>query len=144
YHPFLFLLIALLAIVEIGLTAWFVDHFNDVGWPTDRFHSLIILFLFNACWTALFALAYVWWTIAGVTHFLASVAGSTIWLLITAILWVVAAALFHEWFDVDCTGTPVVSICRQMEAIEAIGWTEFALCILTILASWFCVRSSRR
>lgn len=45
YHPFLFLLIAMLAIVEVGLTAWFVDHFDDTAWPSDRFHSLIILFL---------------------------------------------------------------------------------------------------
>lgn len=45
-------------------------------------------------------------------HFLASVAGSTIWLVITAVLWAVAAALFHdENLFLDCTGTPIVSMC---------------------------------
>ncbi|KZV95195.1 hypothetical protein EXIGLDRAFT_748248 [Exidia glandulosa HHB12029] len=145
FHPFLFLLIAMLAIVEVGLNAWFVDHFDDVGWPTDRFHSLILLFLFTASWTALFALAYVWWIFSGAMHFLASVAGSTLFLVITATLWVVAAALFHdEIMSWDCTGQPIVSMCREAEAIEALGWTEFALCIITILAACFWVHSSRR
>ena len=50
YHPFLFMLIALLAITEIGFTAYFVDRFEDNGsWPgSERFRDLVILLLCKA------------------------------------------------------------------------------------------------
>jgi len=50
YHPFLFTLIALLAITEIGFTAYFVDRFEDNdSWPgSERFRDLVILLLCKA------------------------------------------------------------------------------------------------
>lgn len=50
YHPFLFTLLALLAITEVGFTAYFVNRFEDNNaWPTDKFRSLTILLLCKSC-----------------------------------------------------------------------------------------------
>ncbi|KAJ7784580.1 hypothetical protein B0H16DRAFT_1658102 [Mycena metata] len=118
YHPLLFTLIALLAMAELGLSAFWVHQIQHD--PSSRFKSLIILFLFNSVWTTLFAGAYVSWIIDGALHELASIGSSGIWLVITAVL------------------------CRELLAVEAIGWTEMGLCILTLLAALFWARSSRR
>ncbi|KAJ7175848.1 hypothetical protein C8R46DRAFT_1347354 [Mycena filopes] len=143
YHPFLFTLIALLAIAELGLSAFWVHQIQDE--PSSRFKSLIILFLFNSVWTTLFAGAYVFWILDGAMHELASIGSSGIWLSITAILWGVAAGLFHPVRgSSNCDGDPAISPCRETLALEAIGWTEMGLCILTLLAACFLVRSTRR
>ncbi|KAJ7109718.1 hypothetical protein C8R43DRAFT_1099762 [Mycena crocata] len=144
YHPFLFTLIALLAMAELGLSAFWVHQVQHES--SNRFRSLVILFLFNSVWTTLFAGAYVFWIIDGALHGLASIGSSGIWLTITAILWGVAAGLFHP---LTCQPTYSMLLrqifrCRETLALEAIGWTEMGLCILTLLAACFWVRSSRR
>jgi hypothetical protein len=101
----------------------------------------------------------------GALHELASIGSSGIWLTITAVLWGVAAGLFHpERGTSNCNGDPAISpyvppspsiqapinqfspalSCRETLALEAIAWTEMGLCILTLLAAFFWVRSSRR
>ncbi|KAK7048350.1 hypothetical protein R3P38DRAFT_2868809 [Favolaschia claudopus] len=144
YHPFLFTLIALLAAAELGLSAYWVNRVQDE--PSSRFKSLLIFILFDSVWTLLFAGAYVFWIIDGALHGLASIGSSGVWLVITTILWGVAAGLWRDDVvkDADCDGTPALSICRQFVGLEAIAWTEMGLCILTLLAAVFWVRSSRR
>ncbi|KAJ7675843.1 hypothetical protein DFH06DRAFT_1170729 [Mycena polygramma] len=143
YHPFLFTLIALVAAAELGLSAFWVHQIQ--GEPSSRFKSLVILFLFNSCWTLLFAGAYVFFILDGALHALASIGSSGIWLAITAILWGVAAGLFHPVRGGgNCDGEAAISPCRETLALEAMGWTEMGLCILTLLAACFWVRTSRR
>ncbi|KAJ7069795.1 hypothetical protein C8F01DRAFT_1114023 [Mycena amicta] len=143
YHPLLFTLIALVAMAELGLTAFWTHMIQHD--PSSRFRSLIILFLFNSVWTTLFAGAYVFWIIDGAMHELASIGSSGVWLIITAILWGVAAGLFHHVRGGgNCSGEPAISSCRELLAIEAIGWTEMGLCLICLLAACFWVRSSRR
>lgn len=55
----------------------------------------LIMFLFNAVWTTLFSTAYLLWIMDGAIHFLASVASSVIWLLLTSVLWVCTHVLPH-------------------------------------------------
>lgn len=107
YHPFLFVLITMCAMAELGLTAYLISVGNEShSWPSARYHSLsvcfpasmevlltcdsssLILFEFNAVWTTLFGVAYMLWIVDGAVHFLASIASSIIWLAITSALWV--------------------------------------------------------
>jgi len=89
YHPFLFALMTLSSLAELGLTAFLISAGNEHHtWPTAKYHSLLILFLFNAVWTIVFSLAYTLWILDGAAHLLASIASSVIWLLITTVLWV--------------------------------------------------------
>lgn len=73
YHPFLFFLIAAVAMAELGLTAFLVHDYEnrDSGYPSSRYRSLIILILFDACWTTLFGLAYLFFIVGGALHALA-------------------------------------------------------------------------
>jgi len=143
YHPLLFGLIALVGMAALGLSAFWVHNVQHD--PSNRFRSLVILFLFDSCWTVLFAAAYVVWLDSGALHILASIGASAVWLIITAILWGVAAGLFHSVRGGgNCAGTPAISPCRETLTLEALGWTEMGLCILTLLAACFWVRSSRR
>ncbi|KAG8804969.1 hypothetical protein FRC17_005796, partial [Serendipita sp. 399] len=147
YHPFLFFLIAAVGAAELGLTAYLVHDYEnrDSGYPSSRYRSLIIFILFDACWTVLFGLAYLLFIVAGHLHALASIASSAIWLIITAILWGVAAGLYHnERGGGMCDGEAVISRCRQTQTVEALAWTEMGLCILTLVAACFWVRRSRR
>ncbi|KAF7288572.1 hypothetical protein HMN09_01386300 [Mycena chlorophos] len=143
YHPFLFALITLVAMAELGLSAYWVHLIQHE--PSSRFKSLIILFLFDSCWTVLFGAAYCLWIFDGAMHELASIGSSSIWLAITAILWGVAAGLFGPVRGSgNCDGTPAISACRELLALYAIGWTEMGLCILTLLLSICWVHSGRR
>ncbi|TFK41132.1 hypothetical protein BDQ12DRAFT_426326 [Crucibulum laeve] len=97
YHPFLFTLMTLSAMAELGLTCFLVSAGNESGtWPTRRYHSLLILFVFNAAWTTLFSATYMWWFVDGSSHFLANIASSVAWLLITSVLWGTAAGVMHN------------------------------------------------
>ncbi|KAG8827305.1 hypothetical protein FRC19_004173 [Serendipita sp. 401] len=147
YHPLLFFLIAAVGAAELGLTAYLVHDYEtrDGGYPSSRYRSLIIFILFDACWTVLFGLAYILFIVAGHLHALASIASSAIWLIITAVLWGVAAGLYHnERGGGMCNGEAVISRCRQTQTVEALAWTEMALCIVTLFAACFWVRRSKR
>jgi len=183
YHPFLFATMAFSAMAELGLTAFLVCAGNEHHtWPSSRYHSLLILFVFNAVWTTLFSTAYMMWIVDGASHLLASIASSVIWLMITAILWVCSCRLSYEsnsdFMDQgtaagvmhntrtggNCSGRPTISRsvmiefssfydqgllkcesrCRQSLTVEALGWTEFGLSMLTLFATclWVHKRSS--
>ncbi|KAH0590702.1 hypothetical protein H2248_000830 [Termitomyces sp. 'cryptogamus'] len=146
YHPFLFALITCSALAELGLTAFLVSAGNEHNtWPSKRYHALLILFVFNAAWTTLFSTAYVLWFFDGAGHFLANVASSVIWLLATSVLWGTAAGVMHNTRSGgDCAGSATISRCRQSLTVEALGWTEFSLCVLTMMATCLWLNGSRK
>lgn len=146
YHPFLFATMAFSAMAELGLTAFLVCAGNEHRtWPTSRYHSLLILFIFNAVWTTLFSTAYMMWIVDGASHLLASIASSVIWLMITAILWGTAAGVMHNTrTGGNCAGTATISRCRQSLTVEALGWTEFGLSVLTLVATCLWIQTSKR
>ena len=43
YHPFFFFLMALVAMTELGLTAFLIHSGNDFDtWPSPRYHKLYV------------------------------------------------------------------------------------------------------
>ncbi|KAF5312380.1 hypothetical protein D9619_003195 [Psilocybe cf. subviscida] len=139
YYPFLFLLMTLCAMAELGLTAFLISAGNEHGtWPSPRYHSLLILFCFNAAWTTLFGLTYLLFYVDGSSHILANVASSVAWLLVTTVLWGTAAGIMHNTrTGSNCAGRATISRCRQSLTVEAVGWTEFGLSALTL--GWTCL-----
>lgn len=131
----------------------------------------------------MFGTAYLLWIVDGAVHFLASIASSIIWLVITTVLWVsartsdtstridkvvllqaAAAGMMHStraggdcnWIS-DSSGfvnssSPCsqpqdlssVASCRETLTVEAVGWVEFGLCTLTLLATAMWLRASKR
>jgi hypothetical protein len=89
YHPFLFTLMILSGVAELGLTIFLVNAGNTHGtWPSPQYHAFLLFILFNAIWTVVFAVAYMLWLLDGAKHLLANVASSIFWLSVTVILWV--------------------------------------------------------
>jgi len=148
YHPFLFLLITGAALAELGLTAYLVTMGNASGtWPSKRYHALLIMFLFNSSWTILFSVAYLVWMVDSNAQILASVASSVIWLLVTSTLWGLTTGIMYVTrTGTDCRKRDAISRCRQSLTVEALGWTEFALCILALMATclWVCSSDGAR
>lgn len=166
YHPFLFVLITLCSMGGLGLTAYLINVGNGSHtWFSPRYHALLIMFEFNAVWTTFFGTAYLLWMLGGAVHLLASIASSIIWLLVTTILWGTAAGLMHttriegdcNWIlanprttildgSVDCEEELGLSVsrCREVLTVEGIGWTEFGLCILTVIATCLWMWKSNR
>lgn len=144
YHPLLFLLMTLTAATELGLAAYLVCVGNESGvWPGSK--ALLIFFVFSSSWTVLFSTAYMLWVIDRYSaHFLASIASSVIWLLLTGILWGLAAGLLTRARSEDnCLGTPIISRCRQfLLTVEALGWVEFGICGLTLFLTCLFVWST--
>ncbi|KAI0669915.1 hypothetical protein C8Q78DRAFT_153769 [Trametes maxima] len=162
YHPFLFTLMTLTAAAELGLTAFLISAGNEAQtWASPRYHSLsvprrskcrphlteskpsLILMCFSSAWTLLFSGAYVLWIVDGAVHLLAQVASSVVWLLLTAVLWGIGAGLMHNTRSGgNCAGRPPLSRrCRQSLTVEALGWTEFSLCCVTLAATLLWMRT---
>ncbi|KAN0100646.1 hypothetical protein V8E55_000630 [Tylopilus felleus] len=164
YHPFLFVLITVCAMAELGLAAFLISAGNENrNWPSARYRSLLILFEFNAVWTTMFGTAYLLWIVDGAVHLLASIASSIVWLAITTVLWGVSAGMMHNtrtggncnWISDSAfvnASSPCyqpeelssVSSCRETLTVEAVGWVEFGLCALTLLATCMWLRTSKR
>ncbi|KAJ7597062.1 hypothetical protein C8J56DRAFT_1001104 [Mycena floridula] len=145
YHPFLFTLMTLCAVAELALAAFLVSAGNEVNrWPSPRYHALLIMFVFNASWTVLFSTAYMLWIADGATHLLANMASSVIWLLLTGVLWGTAAGIMHRTRTGGiCPNMGTISRCRQSLTVEALGWTEFSLCMLTLALTCLFLHSTR-
>ena len=131
------------------------------------------MFCFNAAWTTLFSTTYMLWYVDGASHFLANVASSVFWLIATSALWVrpkpihvhglylmknkkkqkktkknkkkgTAAGIMHNTrTGSNCARRATISRCRQSLTVEALGWTEFGLCALTMLVTCLWVNSNR-
>ncbi|KZP31262.1 hypothetical protein FIBSPDRAFT_1037713 [Athelia psychrophila] len=146
YHPFLFALMSACALAESVLATYLVDRGNEHHtWPSAQYHHILIFSLFSALWTMIFSAAYVLWIIDGAVHILASIASSIIWLLITTIFWGVAAGLMHVTRSGEnCDDWDAISRCRQSLTVEALGWTEFALCLLTLTATCCWLHTGKR
>ncbi|KAH9937672.1 uncharacterized protein B0H18DRAFT_867541 [Fomitopsis serialis] len=158
-HPYLFTLMTLTAMTELGLTAFLISAGGQTyAWASPGYYSLcvlrlrrglapnrLILVCFMAAWTVLFAGAYVLWALDGGVHLLANVASSVIWLLLTSVLWGAGAGLMHSTrVSSDCPESASISRCRQTVTVEALGWTEFGLCCITLGATLFWLRQGMR
>lgn len=145
-HPYLFTLMTLTAMAELGLAAFLISAGSDMyTWASPGYYSLLVLMCFEAAWTVLFAGAYVLWVLDGAVHLLASVASSVIWLLLTSVLWGAGAGLMHgSRVSARCPEYAPLSRCRQTITVEALGWTEFGLCCLTLCATLLWLRTGLR
>ncbi|KAJ7181687.1 hypothetical protein C8R43DRAFT_1083869 [Mycena crocata] len=148
YHPFLFTMMILSGLAELGLTIFLINAGNSSGtWPSRRYHALLILILFDAAWTVVFAVAYILWLIDGAKHVLANVASSIFWLSVTTILWGVSAGIFHHTrTGGNCPTSPPISRCRQSLTVESLAWIEFGVSSIALLLTcvWAGTGSGRR
>lgn len=134
-HPFLFLIVALLAIAELGLTVYLISYGNANDYfVSSRYHALLITFCTLSSWTTLFAGGYVLWILYGGAHALAGVASSLIWLLVTTAAWSIATGILN-WARIggQCPGRPAIHKCRESLTVMALGYAELSVCSCILL-----------
>ncbi|KAG8964090.1 hypothetical protein FRC00_003885, partial [Tulasnella sp. 408] len=152
YHPILFILLTAVGAAELGLVAYLSHTFDRDGYPGGRggytssdFKARLDYLMFCAVWTVFFGLAYVAFIFARAMFFLASIASSALWLLMTIIFWAVGAELWRQvrWGG-NCDGAPSISLCRELQTVEALAWTALGLAAVTFIVSLFAISSTRR
>lgn len=134
----------LTAAAELGLTVFLLTAGSEMRtWAGPKYSSLLTLLCLEAVWTLLFTVGYMFWVIDGGARLLANVASSIIWLLLTAALWGLGAGIMHTTrARSHCSGKLPISKCRESLTVEALGWTEFALCAITLITTimWMATR----
>ncbi|KIJ37484.1 hypothetical protein M422DRAFT_231894, partial [Sphaerobolus stellatus SS14] len=134
----LFVLIPLVAVAELVATATLFsqdtkgDHFTS-----KKYHDLLIVFLTSSVWSLIFGTIYAYWIMYRPFHFLSSLPASMLWLCLTSIFWGTTTGIFRNTRTGGiCDGLPSLSRCRESLTVEALGWTEFALCVFTVIVQW--------
>lgn len=137
YHPILFSLITAIAIALLGLTAWTHHQYSKFGLTrgvlgTGLSRRLDFL-IFLSVWTTVFGAAYIIFAHTGRFGAIASHASHVLWLLITWIMWLIGAALYHQYLNHHKFCGVTTRMCQVNRAIRALSWIEFALCLITML-----------
>jgi uncharacterized BrkB/YihY/UPF0761 family membrane protein len=151
-HPFVFTLLGLVAAADVGVLGYLFNQHDAQGWfsgrdgsSSSRVRSIMIFALFTASWTTLFAFAAVVFVFSGSLSFFAGIASSLLWLIITIVFWAVSTSLFHNVRDGGaCDGQPIISMCRQLQTVEGLGWTALGLSVIAMVAGCFAYNSHRR
>ncbi|RDB24337.1 hypothetical protein Hypma_008463 [Hypsizygus marmoreus] len=140
-HPVLFSILIVLSIIELSISAWLTSRFNtrhDYRNTSERDRVRYILFC--SIWTIVFSTFYLVLFLHSATgSVLTSVASHLIFLTITWILWLAAAAAITATLGggLNCATQNIFVYCGQLNALEAFAWiiwiiVTFAL-IVTIL-----------
>jgi len=131
YHPILFGLITILAIVELGLTGWEHHEQSNFGIHSGSVRRRLDFLIFVSAWTTLTGAAYIVFGHTGRFGLIASFASHAFWLFWTWIMWLVGAALYQSKLNsIGCGFTN--KMCHINHGIEGIAWIEMALTFITL------------
>ncbi|KAF9790453.1 hypothetical protein BJ322DRAFT_390660 [Thelephora terrestris] len=138
--PFVYLLLVLTSLIEISISAWILVQYSyNLNYPSEAAKTGIEFILFSGCWTMLVVGSYL-------LLFLhprlskspvASVGVQGLWICLTWILWIVAAAYLNAVLPFvtvysECT----LVYCGQLKALFAISVVQtvfFAFAMFVIL-----------
>ncbi|SRR5258706_16295251 len=139
---FMYTFLLIIAVAEIGVTAYLVDNFTSTGFPTSRYRSITNFLLFTACWTAFVCLVYIALVTVRKLKRAARLGTSLSLLILTTLFWLIAAALYTDPArggrgTAMCWGLPVLDICRKTQAAQALAWTAFVFSLVAILVVAF-------
>jgi hypothetical protein len=116
--PVIFGLIILFGAVEVALSTWLVNWYDNRSYPSHSYRDRIRFTCFVSWWTLVFAIAYLVFYQIAATSIISSVASHAGWLFLTWIFWTAAAASVTAMLGggLDC-GRDYVN-CSQLNALE--------------------------
>ncbi|VDC06707.1 unnamed protein product [Peniophora sp. CBMAI 1063] len=130
-HPITFGLTILFAIIELGLSAFLVSVFSS---------SRLNFLLFTSIWTLLLAPAFVGLFFRAPGHIASSVGAHWLFLILTWIFWLAAAAALSDaldgWFVGGCSAY-IFGHCGTLRAAEAFAWIIFIIMTFALFAVSF-------
>jgi len=130
YHPFMFGLITVIAIIELGLSGWerHQQSIDPLGGNTVA--SRLDFLLFLSVWTTVFGGAYLVFAHTGRFGIIASYASHAFWLFWTFVMWVIGAALYQKrMIEVGCGDS--AKRCHINHSVEGFAWIEMSLTFIT-------------
>lgn len=136
-HPILFGSIILFSIIEMCIAAWLTARYNARhDYPFKAVRIRVRYILFCSIWTIFVGTIYLilfWVTAVG--SIFTSVAAHFIFLFITFILWIAAAAAITQSLGggLSCSHQNFWNYCGQLNAVEGFAWLIWILVTFTLI-----------
>ncbi|KAF8167163.1 hypothetical protein B0H34DRAFT_2539 [Crassisporium funariophilum] len=141
-HPIVFGAIVLFSIIEMCIAAWITARYNSRhDFPNSGVRARVRYLLFVSIWTILFGTIYmIMFLVSSSGSLLTSVLSHWVFLTITWILWLAAAAAITQTLggSLDCRIDTKFVYCGQLNALEGFAWLIWVL--LTFLLAFVLYR----
>jgi hypothetical protein len=127
----------LFALIEMCIAAWLTARYNSRhDYPFRAVRTRVRYILFCSVWTIAIGLVYLilfWVTAVG--SVITSVASHFIFLFITFILWLAAAAAITQSLGggLSCSHQNFWNYCGQLNAVEGFAWLIWILVTFTLI-----------
>ncbi|TEB32543.1 hypothetical protein FA13DRAFT_1687274 [Coprinellus micaceus] len=136
-HPVLFGSIVLFSLIEMCISAWLTARYNSRhDYPFGAVRTRVRYILFCSIWTALVgAIFMILFLVTSAGSIMTSVAANFIFLAITFILWIAAAAAITESLGggLSCSHQNFFAYCGQINAVEGFAWLIWILVTITLI-----------
>ncbi|PCH34329.1 hypothetical protein WOLCODRAFT_135646 [Wolfiporia cocos MD-104 SS10] len=139
-HPIVFSLMIFFGIIEVAISGWLTGIYNrHYDYLSLSVRDRTRYILFTASWTVFFSLFYLalFWHAAVNGSILTSVLSHGVFLFITWILWVAAAASITAALGGGLDCNLHYMYCGQLNALEAFAWIEWVLVTFALLVVFF-------
>ncbi|KAF8185701.1 hypothetical protein BJ912DRAFT_190176 [Pholiota molesta] len=136
-HPIVFGSLVVFSIIEMCISAWVTAKYNaHHNFPTSGTRARVRYILFCSVWTIVLGSAYMAVFLAAAGSIFASVASHFIFLFITWILWLAAAAALTQTLGgaLNCTTQSFFVYCGQLSAMEGFAWLIWVVLTFVLVA----------
>jgi len=140
-HPITFGAIVVFAIIEMCIAAWITAKYNSHhNFPNSGLRARVRYILFVSVWTILFSSAYLGLFMLYAGNMITSVASHFVFLFLTWILWLAAAAALTQSLGgtLDCKIQFEFVYCGHLNALEGFAWLIWV--VLTFMLIFVLVR----
>jgi hypothetical protein len=140
-HPILLSSIVVFATIEMCISAWITAKYNSRhDFLNSGIRARVRYILFVSLWTMVFGSIYIAAFLAAAGSILASVLSHFIFLAITWILWLAAAAALTQTVggSLNCSTQTVFVYCGQLNALMGFAWLIWV--VLTFALVFILVR----
>lgn len=128
YAPMVWIFLIFTSIIEVAISAWILGVYRATGaYPSVEAWNGMILSLFSACWTLVFATIYLGLFMHPTLwqHPAVSVGSQAVWALITWCFWVACTAILNGALPLATTGICLGIVhCSQIQALFAFAVIE--------------------
>ncbi|KAH9923683.1 uncharacterized protein B0H18DRAFT_459984 [Fomitopsis serialis] len=139
-HPIVFGLIVFFGIIEVAISGWLTGMYNSHhNYLSHSVRDRTRYILFTSCWTVFFSLFYLalFWHSASTGSVATSVMSHGVFLFITWVLWVAAAASITSALNGGLDCNIHYTYCGQLNALEAFAWIEWIMITFALVVVFF-------
>jgi len=135
-HPIAFGAIVVFAIIEMCIAAWITAKYNaNHNFPNSGLRARVRYILLVSVWTIIFCSAYLGLFMYMAANMITSVASHFVFLFLTWILWLAAAAALTQSLGgtLDCKIQSEFVYCGHLNALEGFAWLIWVVMTFMLL-----------